>query len=153
MSHLFQTLSSNLLFIQAFCCFSLTGLIWVIQLVHYPSFAFVEPSQFGAFTKLHGTRISLIVMPLMCIELLTSFLLFYGQFEVPQFSKLFVINFVGVLLIWLSTFCLSVPIHSKLDSGFDLNLIKMLISTNWPRTVLWSLRSILILWVLGFRII
>lgn len=151
MTNIFQNISSNLLLIQAFCCFSLTGLIWVVQLVHYPSFAFVEPSQFQAFTKFHGARISIIVLPLMCLELLTAFLLMYGQLEVPQFSKLFIINFFGVLLIWASTFLLSVPIHAKLESGFDLNQIKFLVMTNWPRTIFWSLRSMLLLWVLGFR--
>ncbi len=153
MSTVISTLNSNLLLVQSFCCFFLTGLIWTIQLVHYPSFSMIDENQFGSFTKFHGFRISLIVMPLMCLELITGFLLVHSQFDVPGFSKFFIINFIGVVLIWASTFFLSVPIHAKLDSGFNQDQIKLLVMTNWPRTVFWSLRSVLLMWILGFRVV
>lgn len=119
---------------QIFCCFFLTGLIWVIQLVHYPSFEFVDGA-FVDFHRFHSQRISWIVIPLMLVELASAMAL---AAENPSHYGL---NALGVALIWLSTFFLSVPIHNQLVDGKNQELIAQLVLSNWPRTVLWTLRS------------
>ena len=48
----------------------MTGLIWTIQLVHYPTFDHVADDHFADFAKFHASRISLIVLPAMIVELL-----------------------------------------------------------------------------------
>lgn len=130
----------DLLLAQQAVSFALFGLIWTIQLVHYPSFRFVEPSKFIAFEKFHSAKITLVVGPLMLIELVVSAGLVYllGDF----FS---IINLVIVGVIWLSTLLLSIPRHNKLLIGKDDEVIESLILTNWPRTVLWSLKSAILL--------
>jgi hypothetical protein len=125
---------NGLLLAQIFCCFSLTGLIWVIQILHYPGFHFVD-ILFKDFHSFHSTRISMIVIPLMLTELATASLL------ALQNPSRFGWNFVGVLLIWASTFFLSVPLHNQLAGERNSQLIAQLVLTNWPRTLLWSLRS------------
>jgi hypothetical protein len=52
-------------------------------------------------------------------------------------------NLALVLATWLSTVVLSVPLHNGLSEVRDSALIARLVATNWPRTILWSLRSIL----------
>jgi hypothetical protein len=47
--------------------------------------------------------------------------------------------------IWLATALLSVPCHQQLALGYDADLIERLVATNWVRTVLWSLRGLLVL--------
>jgi len=47
-----------------------------------------------------------------------------------------------VLLIWLSTFLIQVPIHNQLGIGKDSFLIKRLVQTNWIRTILWTSKAI-----------
>ncbi len=121
-------------------CLFLTGLIWTIQIVHYPTFKFVEPVQFHNFTKFHVKKISYIVAPLMVLELASALYLLRVQANLPIF-----INLIFLLLIWLSTFFLSIPCHDKLLKQFDLSIIEKLIQTNWPRTILWSLRSLLLM--------
>jgi hypothetical protein len=54
-----------------------TGLIWTIQLVHYPSMKFVPEERFISFHNFHSKRISILAIPIMLIELITSFVLFY----------------------------------------------------------------------------
>ena len=122
----------------------LSGLIWMVQLVHYPSFHFVDPSEFKRFHQFHSRRISIIVIPLMIIELITSGVLWFH-------SETFSINSIGfylVLSIWVSTAFLSVPAHSKLSSGKNDEQIDKLIHTNWVRTFLWTLKSVLMLFLL-----
>jgi hypothetical protein len=57
--------------------------------------------------------------------------------------SMLIMNFIGVILIWLSTFVLSVPCHSRLNLGFCQKTVFKLVATNWPRTIIWSLRSFL----------
>jgi hypothetical protein len=125
---------NGFLLAQIFCCFCLTGLIWVIQILHYPSFHFVDLS-FKDFHGFHSARISMIVMPLMLTEIGTA------AYLAVQNPSRFGLNFLGVLLIWASTFFLSVPLHNQLAGERQSELISQLVWTNWPRTILWSLRS------------
>ena len=70
-------LSSNIYTIQLvlewIICLLLTGLIWTVQLVHYPSFQFIEKDSFVEFEKFHQRKISILVIPLMILEVLLSF--------------------------------------------------------------------------------
>lgn len=117
----------------------MTGLIWTIQLVHYPSFHFVNIVVYKEFQKFHMSRISIIVMPLMIFELLSGvFLMMLNQ------QYLFFVNFILIVLIWLSTFLLSVPAHSKLEKGYNHEAVNQLVNTNWVRTLLWTVRLILL---------
>jgi hypothetical protein len=50
-----------------------------------------------------------------------------------------------LLVVWLSTAVLQVPLHATLTKGYDERAIAMLVSTNWIRTVAWSARGVLAL--------
>lgn len=138
-------MEKNLLLAHIASTLFLTGVIWVIQLVQYPFFSHINPE---SFTKYHdGYRfwITPIVAPAMIIELLTSiFLLFYPPENID--SKLIWSGFSLTIIIWASTFFLQVPLHEKLACGFDSQVIKNLVKTNWLRTIVWSLRSLLVLY-------
>lgn len=126
--------------LHLFCCFFMTGVIWIIQWVHYPSFNYIEKSEFISFENFHGNRITFIVGPLMILELMTAFYLYF-----QKDSPFWIVNLVGVLLIWVSTFFLSVPAHTQLSEGYSIEIIRRLVVTNWPRTLLWSLRSLVLM--------
>jgi len=117
---------------------ALFGLIWVIQLVHYPTFPYIAEKDFLAFHQHHTTSITIIVMPLMLAELaLSGYLAMHQKWELP-----FLIPFILVLLIWASTFFIQIPLHNQLGSGKDLNAIQKLVNSNWIRTVLWTAKAI-----------
>ncbi|MFZ8932312.1 MAG: hypothetical protein ACO20H_10435 [Bacteriovoracaceae bacterium] len=118
----------------------MTGLIWLIQLVHYPSFHFISTENFKRFQEFHMRRISFIVIPVMLVEITTAIILFNNDS-----SFYLLLNLLLNTLTFASTYLLSVPIHNKLTQGKDINMIKKLIFTNWPRTVFWSLRSLLLI--------
>jgi hypothetical protein len=124
-------------FVHLAACFFMTGAIWLVQVLIYPNFLKVTPSQFQAFHRFHSNRISWVVGPFMAVELATAVVLYWQS---P--TLVFAANFVSVLILWLLTVLVSVPIHNKLQAGFDVNLIQQLIKTNWPRTVIWSIRSL-----------
>ena len=131
-----------------FCCFFLTGLIWVIQLLHYASFSFVAADKFTSFHAFHSLRISMIVMPTMTLELISSATLLYAERNRFWFAQSAL-----VLLIWLCTAFLSVPIHNQLAFAANPSLMDRLVLTNWPRTLLWSARSLSMLYWLSSRLL
>ena len=130
-----------LFFLNVISAFLLTGVIWTIQIVHYPSFHFIDKQSFTNFHHFHERRISIIVMPLMLIELTTSTALYINNMS----SIVFALNLLIVVLIWCSTFFIQVPIHSILSQKKDKKLIEKLVNTNWIRTFLWSMRMLLII--------
>ena len=130
-----------LFFLNVISAFLLTGVIWTIQIVHYPSFHYIDKLSFTNFHNFHERRISIIVMPLMLIELITSIALYIHN----MWSLIFALNLLIVGLIWCSTFFVQVPIHSILSEKKDKNLIEKLVNTNWIRTFLWSIRMLLII--------
>ena len=124
----------------------MTGAIWIIQIVHYPSFNFVAENQFQPFHHFHSRQITWIVAPTMGIELVSGLMLCY------LLQGVWIFQFALILLIWLATFFISVPLHNKLGQKRDEQWIRKLIVTNWLRTLLWSLRTFLVLLTVSIRL-
>ncbi|MEM1270514.1 MAG: hypothetical protein AAF752_11220 [Bacteroidota bacterium] len=125
----------------------MTGVIWIVQVVHYPLFAGVGIERFAAYEAAHARLITFVVMPAMLIELGTAFWLLADRPAwMPAWSVWLGVALLGA--IWASTAFLQVPAHAALSQGFDAEVHSRLVNTNWVRTVAWSFRSSLLLWVL-----
>ena len=125
----------------------LVGLIWMVQIVHYPLFDDVGEQNFASYQQRHQTNITYIVGPTMLIELVTAILLLW--YPVPGIPKSLVWIGIGlVAAIWLSTAFLQVPSHGKLVKAFDPAAYKWLVNSNWIRTIAWTARGALVTWML-----
>ena len=118
----------------------MVGVIWVIQLLHYPSFHFINEKNYIEFQHFHMQRISFIVIPVMLIESASALLLAYF-FR----SSLTIILLALLLGIWGITFIFFTNMHQKLTNGYDPSIVDRLIQINWSRTILWSFRLIILL--------
>ena len=118
----------------------MVGVIWVIQLLHYPSFHFINDKKYIEFQHFHMQRISFIVIPAMLIELASALLLAYF-FR----SSLTIILLALLLGVWAVTFIFFTNMHQKLTNGYNHSIVDRLIQINWSRTILWSLRLIILL--------
>jgi len=128
--------------VQLISTFAMLGLIWLIQLVHYPAFHAIEASKFSAFHAMHSEKISLIVAPLMLAELGTGVLL---CLQPPAFGvRVQAVLLVLTLVAWLSTLFLQVPLHGALGSSNDTETINRLVQTNWIRTAAWTVKSLVL---------
>ena len=123
----------------------LVSIIWIIQVLHYPTFRYIESNIESEFHRFHTRSISFIVGPLMVIELLMASINLYIDLEVVS-----TILFVIVIIIWLSTFLIQVPIHNKLSSNYDQSLVNRLIKTNWIRTSCWTTKFLIMIFI-SFR--
>jgi fatty-acid desaturase len=126
----------------------LTGLIWTIQMVHYPLFRNVGDDAFTAYQTQHMNAITLLVGPAMLIELLTGFLLVgaVSAGSALPFPPLLAWIGLGLIgLVWFSTACINVPQHSQLMLGFDSGVHHALVASNWIRTLAWTARGALVI--------
>ena len=124
---------------------AMAGLIWLVQLVHYPLFDRVAVDRFVQFETDHSNWITWIVLPLMTVELGSAVWLALGRRDDPD-AWVWYVGLAAVVLLWGCTGLLSVPEHNRLMLGFDAAAHRRLVVTNWPRTVLWTLRSGLVLY-------
>ena len=118
----------------------MTGIIWFVQLVQYPSFAQVDSTSFPAFHTHHSSRISLVVAPLMIAEAISGLAFLWAPLRVQTPWQIW-LGIGLIAFIWASTFLLQVPAHSQLASGFEERSWRMLVRSNWLRTVAWSARA------------
>lgn len=121
----------------------LVGLIWLVQLVQYPMFAYLDRAQFTQAHAFHSSAIGIVVGPPMLLELaLAVWIAFQGGRGMLGWAAL-----VLVLVIWASTFFVIVPMHGQLGTrGFDAGVHERMLAWNWVRTVAWSLRGGIVLW-------
>ena len=107
-------------------------LIWVIQLVIYPSFKYISDHNFLKWHKKYCNIIGFFVIPLMLFQLIESVIL------VRDFRG--ILNFAFVIITWALTFTVFFNIHKKLSKeGNKRDIIKTLLRSNWLRVFLWSL--------------
>jgi len=121
---------------------SMVGLIWFVQVVHYPLFAAVGTGGFAEYERLHQRRTSLVVGPLMAAEGATAVWLALAPPDgLPRILPLLGLAVLGV--IHASTVLLQIPQHAALASGYDPAHVNRLVRTNWVRTVGWSIRAVI----------
>jgi len=137
--------SRSLLVTQILATAMMTGIIWFVQIVHYPLFLKVPLEGFVSYEQSHTVRTGLVVAPLMLLEMgtaigLVGLSLFSGEKTTVGLSPLHLGALGCLLLIWASTFLIQVPLHQLLEQRADPKAMELLVSTNWIRTILWSIR-------------
>ncbi len=121
------------------------GLIWFVQIVHYPLLAAVGKDGFTEYERKHCIYTSFAVIPVMLTELFCAAI----WFVIPSWLLpwQYCTGFFLLLIIWGSTFFLQVPQHNKLSQGYNEEAQQELVKTNWWRTAAWSARGILFLYI------
>jgi hypothetical protein len=120
------------------------GLIWFVQIVHYPLYSRVGREVFTEYERNHTAMTGIVVIPPMLIEAGTLGLLWIAR-PGGVSSVMLSIGTIPLVVIWVSTFFLQVPCHEILSHGFDESAYQRLVSSNWIRTCGWSFRAV---WVL-----
>ena len=118
----------------------MAGVIWVVQVVHYPLFARVGAAGYAAYQAGHVRLIAYVVTPVMLLELATA-VAWGAAFAKRGPAGAAWVNLAGLAVIWGSTALLQVPAHGRLAEGFDAAAHRRLLDTNWIRTIVWSLRA------------
>jgi hypothetical protein len=120
----------------------MVGMIWTIQLVHYPLMALVGTDGFTAYEAAHSTRMAVLVLLPWTIQGITV-------------AALLLAPPVGVapMLVWSAaltagvpvvvTVFRSVPAHARLARSFDPTVHRSLVASNWLRTAGWTSHGVI----------
>lgn len=120
----------------------MVGLIWFVQVVHYPLFDAVGEAQFSSYELRHTNLTAWVVGPFMAVEGLTA--LAIAAIRPPGVGTVVAVSGLVLLAgIHASTVFLQVPAHGVLVEGFDRATVDRLVATNWIRTAGWSTRAVL----------
>ena len=117
----------------------MVGVIWFVQIVHYPLLAQFGSTQSVVVAQQHQQRTGYVVGLPMLVEGVSTLWLLARR---P--------DGVAVLLPWVnavllavalgSTVLLSVPLHAKMAQAHNDETGRRLVLTNWPRTIAWTTR-------------
>jgi hypothetical protein len=131
-------LDSALLWAHAAATTSLAGLVWVVQVVVYPSFRLVGPTSAWPRVHAHHTRstAAVVMLPWAVQGLCLAALLVRRPDGVPL-PLLLVTGALAATTV-VVTAASSVPLHGKLSQGYDDAVARRLVTTNWLRTAAWT---------------
>lgn len=143
----------EILLAQVAAAWFMAGLIWFVQLVHYPLMSRVGAAEWRAYEREHQRRTTWIVAPMMLIELLTAAMLIFavvsGAAAYSATEELVIWVASALLAVaWLSTFAVQVRLHTQLLDSDDAAIRRRLVSSNWLRTFAWTARAVLLLLLL-----
>lgn len=139
-----------LLLIHCSATLFMTGLIWFVQIVHYPLFRNVGTHQFEDYERRHQRLTTWVVGPVMLLEATTAIGL--PVMLEPNQKWLAWSAILLLLMIWMVTAVYSMPAHRQLSAGFSEETLQGLIRTNWIRTVAWTARSGLVMFLASQQI-
>lgn len=120
----------------------MVGVIWFVQLVHYPLLAIVSVDRATEIAREHQRRTGWVVGGPMAVEGVTTLVLLVAR---PDGVSL-LLPWIAAVVLAVALGCtvlLSVPLHEKMASTPDSTVGHRLVVTNWPRTVAWTARGIL----------
>jgi hypothetical protein len=126
----------------------MTGLIWFVQIVHYPLFRWLPPAAFVAYEQKHTRLTGRVVGAPMLIELGTGLVLIAAP-AMPERSW-FLASLILLGIVWVTTAIFQIPQHRRLSVRHDAECIDQLVRTNWIRTIAWTARALILLWI-AFR--
>jgi hypothetical protein len=125
---------------QLFSAWVMVGIIWFVQVVHYPLLRRRDPDDYGELSRLNQKWTTYVVGPPMLIEAVCAVLSSALDRRLSETSWYWTAS--GLLVvIWLSTALLLVPLHRRLLAGFDAVTVESLVRRNWVRTLAWTARA------------
>ncbi len=138
----------TLLLVNAAAVLSMTGVIWFVQVVHYPLFAAVGSEGWDAYHREHSRRTTWVVLPPMTADLVSSLALVVAAPSGVS-DAVVVAGAVAAVATWAATGALAVPAHRRLAGGWQPPVARRLARANWVRTIAWSAHAALVLVALG----
>ena len=143
-----MTTTEIILAAQALASAAMCGLIWFVQVVHYPLFARTDTTHSPDYADENQRRTAPVVLPPMLVEAVTATLIAITPPPAIGWPAALA-GLAMVAVLWLSTLLVQMPLHAQLKhAGHTPATVAALVQSNWLRTILWSARGLLAIWML-----
>lgn len=142
-------MGNNWLIAQLVVSSALTGLVWTVQVAIYPLYENIWRGAglagFAAYHRLYAGRMGRVAAPLMMAEAVLA-----GVWLVREPGSVVAqVGALSVLVLWISTMAVQVPLHRRLGRFWDIAAARQLTLGNWVRTVAWTARTAGLVWLLA----
>ncbi len=140
-------MNNTALILNLLATWMMVGVIWFVQIVHYPLLAVVPVESASSVAVQHQQRTAWVVMIPMTVEGFSTLALLKW---VPD-SVAWWLPWINALLLAVALGCtvfLSVPRHERMASNPTPSLGRELVLTNWPRTIAWTARGIILAYMM-----
>jgi hypothetical protein len=122
---------------------ALAAVLWLVQLVVYPAFEWIDPARFTAWHQGYTGAVTWVVAPLILLQ--TAGVV--GRlWLLERAGPLWGVEAACTVLAWAVTVFVSVPIHGRLQgdlsSAVRLAAMRQLLLTNWLRTAAWTVCAV-----------
>jgi hypothetical protein len=125
--------------IQLLIDFGLLILIWMVQLIAYPSFQYMNSNQLATWHARYTPRITSLVAPLMLLQLVIAIYSMYLDINIHT-----ILYAVLVVAMWVFTLKTFIPLHDKIKQGYEsVKLLEKLVYLNGYRTAVWTVTFLL----------
>ena len=116
-------------------------LIWLVQLIIYPSFIYIDRQKMNYWHSLYTRKITYFIAPLLFLQ--TGMIVYQILFE----TLYYLIDGLLLSIIWFNTFFVAIPIHKAIDrkQSRAFNILKLIKINRW-RTAAWTVILLLSLW-------
>ena len=126
--------------VHAAATMAMVGLIWTVQVVHYPLFESVGAEAYPQYQSRHIDRIgAVLVVPWGLEGLSIVALLVLARDRTMRMLAVAGAALMGLIL--LVTMIWAAPVHGELLDGFDSDQHDTLMASNLVRTLLWTARG------------
>jgi hypothetical protein len=126
---------------NAVAAWVMVGVIWFVQVVHYPLLAVVPTDNAREVAVKHQARTSYVVMAPMTVEGVTTLWLMFDRPNAIAWWLAWA-GGVCVAVALASTVLLSVPRHGRMATQPTDSIGRELVITNWPRTIAWTVHGL-----------
>jgi hypothetical protein len=128
---------------QVAATWTMVGVIWFVQVVHYPLFARVDGPGSADYATENQRRTSWVVGLPMAVEGVTALWLAAAP-PAGLGRALPVVGLVLLAVVLGRTVLVQVPAHGRLAGGHDPGTVRRLVAGNWVRTAGWTARGVLV---------
>jgi hypothetical protein len=119
----------------------MVGFIWTIQLLVYPLMAKVPAGGFVEFERFHQQRVVAVLSVFAVAEVVSAGALALVDTGID--AAWWMAGGAVLVALWVSTGAFYAPLHGRLTGGFDEASHRLLVRSNWIRTVGWSVRGVI----------
>ena len=141
-----------ILLLNAAATLFMLGLIWFVQIVHYPLMGMLPDQISLRYAAEHQWRTTWIVAPVMGVEAISGLLVVFVH-PVGMGPGVASLGFLLIVFIFYRTGVVHVPQHRFLASQHEVDTCRdetcrELVRSNWLRTVAWTIRGALVVFML-----
>lgn len=138
-----------LLLFHAFTTWMIGGIVLFVQIVYSPLYHRYKDI-IAEYQKKNLTHMGNLMAPILFLEIVSAFILVFVLRKNEVYKALAVVNLILVVMIWI----VNGIIRMRSGEGREFLLVykihKLLLSSNWFRTICWMIRGFIVLLMLLF---